>query len=208
MAKRVKRYQSHKIKSREEAIIEINKDPCSKDRFYIQIVLNCTKEYLDKNSIFEYQDFIQSFQRFGLKNKDIIKFIIEFVRYYNSLPKIGNDNKIIWIKQRECRQSNFGEKNMIINRIVHQYEDETKDYIVQFAKQNFTDAQEQQDFTNDLMNKIELIKNQSLNKNFIQAELSSNFEDTYFNDDSLSIPITASEEYDQYDFDLFETFEY
>ena len=119
-------YQSHMFNSRREFIFDFEKEGSTKDRFYMAEMIKPTIAILDNYGVTNYQNFNYLFKKAGFKAKEIILIINEFIKYINSNEQTS---KINWIKKRELIKSNFGEKNIIFNRLALEYPNKLIDFI-------------------------------------------------------------------------------
>lgn len=125
MIKESKRsYVKHIFSTTDNANEEIQKLTLKKDRIYMMKMLKPTIDYLQQCGIIEYQNFIETLKKYNFKTNDIKDFIIEFQIFINSFEKKQKVPKIDWIRHRELKKANFGEKNIILNRLSYEYPNE------------------------------------------------------------------------------------
>ena len=127
-------YQSHMFNSRREFIFDFEKEGSTKDRFYMAEMIKPTIAILDNYGVTNYQNFNYLFKKAGFKAKEIILIINEFIKYINSNEQTS---KINWIKKRELIKSNFGEKNIIFNRLALEYPNELVNFIYFYLIRKF-----------------------------------------------------------------------
>lgn len=88
--------------------------------------LNLIIAYLDQNNIEHYHNFYARFKDQGFK-RDNVRELIEIV-----ICKLGKEND--FLKKRENKKSNKYVKNILILRLIHEFQDvfvdETKRYII------------------------------------------------------------------------------
>ena len=150
-----KEYHNYKIASIEEYSQEVHNGPATRDRIYMIKIMKPTLEYLDKNGIFDSQDFATIFRKFGFRSTDISNFVLFL------LKKIQKTDKSItkWIKTRELKKANVQEKN--ITRLAHEYRSSVYDFMPDFISQTTLS----QKLYNEFMAKIcKLIENIPINK--------------------------------------------
>lgn len=98
----------------------------NKDQKEMVDQLNPIIAYLDQNNIEHYHNFYARFEREGFKS-DNVRELIEIV-----ICKLGKEND--FLKNREIKKSNKYVKNILILRLMHEFQDvfinETKRYII------------------------------------------------------------------------------
>lgn len=126
-------YQSHKLKTPEDAFAEIENSSYSKDRTYMMTMIKPNVEYLKQNGISEYQNFIEVMKKNGFKTDDMKNFILDFQYFINSFDDQQNIQKIDWIRPRELSKANFGEKNLLLNRLSYEYPNQMRYFAQQYV---------------------------------------------------------------------------
>lgn len=133
-----KQYNNYRFNTRIEAFAELHRGPPNKDRMYMHQMLKPVVEYLERCGVSEYQDFVTIFKEHNFKMNDIKNFIAGFKKFINSQNDNLNINKIDWIKDRELSKSNFGEKNLLLNKLAFQYQKEILIYTRQLIQNQDT----------------------------------------------------------------------
>lgn len=154
-------YSSYKSSSQKELDAIIERDPQNKERRYINNLLSPSKNYLNEQGITVRQDYISILQKNGYKSADIIKLCLSFADYLN----IG------WLNKRTFKKANFQEKNIIINRIVLQYESEFINFIQNDLPPDLPKIIDQSAFIQEFIDKIKLAKQQVQENNLQQSNL-------------------------------------
>lgn len=154
-------YSSYKSSSQEEIDALIERDPQNKERRYMKDLVSPSKNYLNDHGITVRQDYISILQKNGYKSPHIIKFCLSFADYLN----IG------WLNKRTFKKANFQEKNIIINRIVLQYESEFINFIQSKIPPNLPEIIDKRAFIQEFIDKINLAKQQAQENNLQQSNL-------------------------------------
>lgn len=162
-------YQSHKFNNRCEYIIDFQKEASTKDRFYMGKMITPTITALDNSGVTNYQNFYQLFKRIGIKSKEIIVIINEFKDYINSFEQ---NQKINWIKPRELNKSNYGEKNIILNRLALEYPRELINFIYSYLSR-FNPCLTNGIFIHELKILVDEIEKQKSLNNFLNHFVSN-----------------------------------
>ncbi|KAK8842014.1 hypothetical protein M9Y10_026229 [Tritrichomonas musculus] len=181
-AKKRKEYNSHKIGFGGGVIEEYHNYPSLKDRVYMFDQFKPHLDYLIKNNIKEFQDFIQFFRNKGLKAKDFVKMIKSFQKYINTKHQ-DQFHPIYFLKPRELEKSNFGEKNIIINRIAHEYFEDFPIFLQHFLHKKYQTIPNHENIIQDVKDKIKKLRSN------IDESLDFDFSITHFSmpeDDFLS----------------------
>lgn len=169
LGQKKKPYRSYKLPNNFESFNDLSsKEAANMDRRYMNKFIKPIVDYLCGENILEYQNFTELFKKYKLKSEDIIKFINSFEYFINSQR---NQKKINWLKVREIRKSNFCEKNIIINRLVHEYHDDIYLFISNHFQLNYPNMQNFQKFKEDFEKKVEdLIKQSESKKLSLKSE--------------------------------------
>lgn len=152
-----KAYQSHTFKTRNELLTEFQKGYVKKDRFYMAEMMKPIIIYLDKFGVKNYQDFYHLMHNYGFRSNDFTDMITEFKDFINS---INTNSKIEWIKKRELKKSNYCEKNIILNRLVVEYQHEMIEFFKIYAFKKMNGSINAELLLNDFKAKISEINNQ------------------------------------------------
>ena len=128
-----KNYQNYKFNTFQQAIDEISKEPLKKDRIYMANMLRPNIEYLQKFGINECLNFIEIMKKHKFGTNDIRDFIKNFQLFINSINEKKNIPKIDWIRERELSKANSSEKNVILNRLSHEYPNEMIYFMQRYA---------------------------------------------------------------------------
>ncbi|KAK8876064.1 hypothetical protein M9Y10_006248 [Tritrichomonas musculus] len=153
-----KAYKSYKLSNSFESFNSLPHDPLNLDRHYMAQFLSPIIHYLYVNGILHYQDFAQLFKKYKLKSKEITKFIKYFESFINSQT---SQKRISWLRDRELIKSNFSEKNIIFNRLVHEYHDEILRYLSYFFTTYYPNMYNFQMFKDEFEKKAEEVFKQS-----------------------------------------------
>lgn len=161
-----KSYQSHIYKTRDEFVMEFQKENISKDRFYMAEMIKPIILFLDHFGICNYQNFYQLLHSYNFKSNDINEMIEEFRDYINTYKV---NCQIEWIKKRELKKSNYGEKNIILNRLAIEYPNEIIDFILYFASKKLKNCSNIEILVNEFRSKINTLKNQVQIDSFLKS---------------------------------------
>lgn len=138
---------------------EIQNNQCSNDRKYtIDPLIQVLKDLLN-NNIHDVPDFTTLFKKHGLKTKEIINCINQFVKNYNLNHQ---KEQISWFKSRSWRQLKYYHKNFVITKLALDYEIFFIDHFKKYATNNLTSKENIEMFIKDIKFKMEKVKNQSL----------------------------------------------
>lgn len=188
MSQRV--YKNHKVSNREEFYNEMKSPPLNKER---SMMLNSMKQCLgslDKSGIYQYQNFTDSFQKFGFKSRDVSNYILEFHSYIKSNNLNVDVTAINWIKNRCIRKSNSSEKNLIVNLLAHLYPNELLYFTHNYIKKLFPIMARIEIFFNEFREKIDQLNSSALNVEIEKdnLEIENPIKENYpFNDADLDI---------------------
>lgn len=156
-------YKKHTIKTRTDLYREIEAGPINNERKMMLKLLKYCVNYLDNNRVYFYQDFIISLKNFGLKNNDINNFILDFHKYINKQNQNEDISSINWINRRCIIKSNFNEKNLIINCLVHKYPNEILYFIHYFIQEKYPNLLKVEIFFQEFQNKIDQLLCSAIN---------------------------------------------
>ena len=134
-----KNYQSHRTCSRNHICMEIQQGTYNKDRYYMLRMLRQCVEYLDQYHIYEYQNFSDEFKNAGFKTDNIKDYITEFKDFINSQSQNSKDKipDLKWINKRSVTKANYVEKNIVLNRLAHEYSDRFLFFTRIFVQKHF-----------------------------------------------------------------------
>lgn len=154
------------FKTRDEFIMEFQKENISKDRYYMAEMIKPNILFLDHYGISNYQNFYQLLHSYNFKSNDINEMITEFKDYINSY---NLNCQIEWIKKRELKKSNNGEKNVILNRLAVEYSNEIIDFILYFASKKLNNCSNIEILVKEFKSKINTLKNQVQIDSFLKS---------------------------------------
>ena len=192
-------YSNHKFNNSQE-LDDILRREYTRDRSYMLTVLKANKQLLDSYNIIEYIDFVDIFYKFNLNNEKIRQFLIGFTRYYNSSLNINNDQKILWLKNRICKQSNSCEKNVFFAVLSHEHKSKLLEYLSIYLSQEINELEKYNHFYDEFTNKIKLVENQvqKIENNIKETEMKDYYIDDYFEDEYIDDQIQDPFLYFQY----------
>lgn len=156
-------YINHRVSNREEFYNEMKSPPLNKER---SMMINYMKQCLgslDKSGIYQYEDFIDSFRKFGFKTNDISNYILEFHAYIKSNNLNVDASAISWIRNRCIKKSNSSEKNLIINLLAHLYPNELLYFTHNYIKNLFPIMASIEIFFTEFGEKIDQLNSSALN---------------------------------------------
>lgn len=130
-----KENQSYKFDTREDFITESNQNVISKDNRYVLALINHAVNYLDSYNIQEYENIIDVFKNYGFKANQIIDFILEFKDYLIDLDKTLKP-KLSWLNSRSLKKVKFSGKNIVLNRLAHEYSTQLIEFTVTFLQKS------------------------------------------------------------------------
>lgn len=161
-------YHSYKFDNSIESYMQNKIDLENSDRCYMAQQIKPSVDYLYRHGIRYNQDFAKLFKKYKFKSKEITNFVQNFQLFINTRT---NKPKIFWLRKRELTKANFGEKNIIINRLVHEYNDIVHVFLIHHFCYNFPNTQNLNLFIQDFESKVKEVVKQSEQK---QNDNSSN----------------------------------
>ncbi len=154
MISQPKQYKNYRFYTIKEANAEMNRGPPNKERTIMHHMLNPIVEFINKSGVKEYQDFIMIFKDSRFRMRDVQNFIFEFRDWINSQNK-----QIKWISNRGLSKSNFGEKNLILNRLAIEYPNELMIFVRSYMQNCSPEILKCESFVQDFQKKIQLLLN-------------------------------------------------
>lgn len=161
---RRKSYQSHRNVSKNEILAEMQKDKLKIDRYYMLEMLKPNIDFLENLGITDLQNFIESFKKLGYKTDNIKDFIKDFQLFITTSNVKKNWQPINWMRERELTKANFGEKNIIINRLAIQYPEEFLTFSRNYTFHKCISTVSQENFIQEIDFKIKQLQNTIKNK--------------------------------------------
>lgn len=158
-----KAYECHKPLSKEEIDLLIFAPPTTKERKFMQKSLQSCKTYLNQQGIYEYQSYISSFVNRGYNAAYIIDLFSPFIE----------KTKMDWLSKRLFKKANFFEKNLMMNRIVHEHEINFMKFLTSDFPQCLTKPADFDTFINEFNNNVQKAKGQAIS--LIQEEHTDSF---------------------------------
>ena len=157
-------YVKHNFSTTKNAFEEIQKSTSKKERIYMVKMLKPSIDYLQKCGIKEYQNFIETLKKYNFKLNDIKDFILEFQMFINSNDQHQKMPQIDWIRHRELNKANFGEKNIILNRLSYDYPNQLLYFLQIFLLRKFPHIANRNIFYNEFLFKVQKINSSKLLK--------------------------------------------
>lgn len=100
--------------------------PQEKERKKIYQMIHPCLQFLKDSFVNEIQAYVTLLQKFGFNAKTIFNLFMDF----------GSFEKITCITKRSFNKANFEEKNIVINRIIIEYEDQFIDFLSNYYRPN------------------------------------------------------------------------
>ena len=158
--------------------VDLYKTPLvSQDGKYRMQLIQPQIDYLHINrSVKTLSDFITFFRNDNhYLNKDINKCVKNTIRSYN---ENNPNNPINWFESRPFDQTDLFEKNILINRIAVDYDENLKDSIKAYNLEHPNLVSNPSEFNQKLQKLIDQVKVQAKKKDFAELILSSLYNQT------------------------------
>lgn len=156
-----KKYHSHRKSHDIDYIFEeVNNLKIKKDRYYMTKELIPMATYLKDREV-QMKDFITFLKKKIKINADDIFCVISDALERIAIKTNNRNNMIIFMKPRQLKKANFKEKNILINRIAHEYPEIMKDCLSSYLirhKTNMSDL-EKEDIINEFQSLIYQLNN-------------------------------------------------
>lgn len=152
MIKARKRYQSHIIKGSSVSLSKkaLDKKELKKDQIRLNDQIKPLIEYFEKRKIDKYQEFTKLLHDYKYSKYDQIKLIEEFLNYM----KDKYDVEISFMKIREISKANAQERNILMNRIAHEYPNKLISFLIDNLKKIFEEKNNTKELINDFQEMI------------------------------------------------------
>lgn len=158
MQNKIRVYKSRRENIRDHIFYDDNQQmEVDRDRQDMVKMLKPCFEYLDKYEVTEYQNLIESFKKIGFRADNIKNFILEFKTFINSICQERKISPIDWIVLRTLKKANFGEKNIILNRLALEYPNELLYFAQRYIQCTYQVYANFDIFFKELQGKIEKI---------------------------------------------------
>ena len=193
-----KQYRNHKFDTHEDCLAEMNQEKMTRDDALLNRLIKHSIQYLDNHNINnQYESVIELFKNSGFQAQMISNMINEFKNYINKLKEKNNNVPYIdWISIRSFKKAKLVAKNIVLNRIIHEYPIYFIDFLKEYIREN--DGFNIDFFFNELQNKINRL--QSISNNvIIQANTLNTDNNTDPNNSNLNFPLSLGNVDDEND---------
>ncbi|KAK8898593.1 hypothetical protein M9Y10_000885 [Tritrichomonas musculus] len=143
------------------------------DRGYMIDQMKNHFNYLDRHGIFEYQNFIQILRDHQFMANDILNLLESFVFFKNQQ---NLSQPFFLLKPREMKKTNAGEKNILFNRLAHEYSSEFLYFFELYLNRFYPGMKTKENLIQKFKTKIDQLTriNEEPKKEFIDLNTSDN----------------------------------